>query len=83
MITRNFGELAFTPKQDIFDESSFGFDAKCTIQDEVCCKKTLEPPTEKNCEDDPEFHCVPSQVIYLIIILLIVIILASTLFELF
>ena len=80
LITRNFGEHAFTPKQSIFDESIFGFDAKCTNQEEVCCKQTLEPPTEKNCEDDPEFHCVPSQVIYLITI---VIILASTLFKLF
>jgi len=58
---KNFGEHAFTPKQSIFDESIFGFDAKCTNQEEVCCKQTLEPPTEKNCEDDPEFHCVPSQ----------------------
>ena len=73
-----------TPKsQDISDES-LGYDAKCTNEDEVCCKQTLEPPTEKNCEDDLEYHCVASQVIYLItIILLIVIILASTLFELF
>ena len=83
LIIRNFGGFALTPKsQDISDES-LGYDAKCTNEDEVCCKQTLEPPTEKNCEDDPEYHCVPSQVIYLIIILLIVIILASTLLELF
>ena len=68
IITRNFGENKIEVRG--FDESTFlltGYDAKCTsnARDEMkCCKKVLNsnPPTKK-CEDDPDYHCVPVQVI--------------------
>ena len=86
----DFGENKIVPKSTIFgtDESTFDEKsllaslAKCTNQDEVCCKNNVDEivdnksPT-KNCEDtldpmyDPDYHCVPLQVInfYFIIII--------------
>ena len=69
-ICRNFGENKIEVRR-IFGESAFtltGYDAKCTssnARDEIkCCKTVLDsnPPTKK-CEDDPDYHCVPVQVI--------------------
>ena len=65
IITRNFGENKIEVRA--FDEMLTGYDAKCTsnARDEMkCCKTVLNsnPPTKK-CEDDPDYHCVPVQVI--------------------